>query len=180
MMSCLDASEDWRTLVIDEGNCRMRVLIVDDYPDTAEAAGELLRTCGHECWSSASGAEALAVAEAFSPELAILDIGLPDINGYELIGALRARLAKCPPYFVAMTGWSGAVKRARDAGFDHFLLKPAGRKQLLCAVELAQRRIASPSTCTGRLIHVCSHREAGPTVTLQDASGDLSLGSSIG
>lgn len=117
----------------------MRVLIVDDYPDTAEAAGELLRTAGHECWSATSGADALAVAEAFGPELAILDIGLPDINGCELVGALRARLAKRPPYFVAMTGWSGAVKRARDAGFDHFLLKPAGREQLLLAVEAAQR-----------------------------------------
>jgi DNA-binding response OmpR family regulator len=152
----------------------MRVLIVDDYPDTAEAASELLRTAGHECWSAACGADALAGAEAFSPELAILDIGLPDISGYDLVVALRARLAKRPPYFVAMTGWSSAVKRARDAGFDHFLLKPAGREQLLLAIELAQRSpAASPCLCTGRLIRV------EPGAILQDAPGEPSLRSRI-
>jgi two-component system CheB/CheR fusion protein len=118
----------------------MRVLIVDDFPDTAEIAGELLRRAGHECRGASSGAEALAAADAFSPDLAILDIGLPDINGCDLVTALRALLADHPPYFVAMTGWANALEQARDAGFDHCMLKPAGRLELLHAVKLAQER----------------------------------------
>lgn len=153
----------------------MRVLIVDDYPDTAEAAGALLTTAGHECRSATCGADALAVAEAFGPELAILDIGLPDLNGYELVGALREQLAKRPPYFVAMTGWSHAVKQAREAGFDHFLLKPAGREQLLHAVELARQ----PRKMAGRLIHLGSRLENRAIPTLQDAPGEPRLGSRI-
>jgi CheY-like chemotaxis protein len=122
----------------------MRVLIVDDYPDTAETTGELLASDGHEYRTAASGAEALAAVDAFDPELAILDIGLPDIDGYALLDALRSRMATRPPYTVAMTGWRDALSRAPAAGFDECLLKPARRDQLLHAVRLAlSRRAAS-------------------------------------
>ena len=119
----------------------MRVLIVDDYPDTAEATGVLLESAGHECRTATSGAEALAAADAFNPELAILDIGLPDIDGYALLDVLRSRFSPRPPYIVAVTGWTHAFERAVDAGFDECLLKPAGREQLMRAVRLAQRRV---------------------------------------
>jgi DNA-binding response OmpR family regulator len=121
----------------------MRVLIVDDYPDTAEATGELLASAGHEYRAATCGADALTEADAFDPELAIVDIGLPDIDGCALLGALRSRLATRPPYLVAMTGWQHAFERAVEAGFDECLLKPAGREQLLRVVELARRRRAS-------------------------------------
>ena len=105
----------------------------------------------------------------------------PGIGGEELAKMhVRVMIQGHLPYFVAMTGWSGAVKHARDAGFDHFLLKPAGREQLLHAIELAQqRKTASPSAYTGRLIHEGSHLEAGAIPTLQDAPGAPSLRSRI-
>lgn len=116
----------------------MRVLIVDDYPDTAETACELLRSAGHDCRSATCGAKALAVADAFKPELAILDIGLPDIDGYALRGALQSRLANCHPYFVALSGRTHALNAALAVGFDTCLLKPVGMAQLLRVVRLAQ------------------------------------------
>ena len=88
------------------------------------------------------GADALTQADSFNPDLAIVDIGLPDIDGCALLGALRSRLATWA-YLVAMTGWQHAVERAVEAGFDDCLLKPAGREQLLRVVELAQRRRAA-------------------------------------
>jgi len=115
----------------------MRVLIVDDYPDTAETACELLRRAGHDCRSAACGTEALVVADAFKPELAILDIGLPDIDGYELRGALQSRLANCHPYFVALSGRTHALNAALAVGFDSCLLKPVGLVQLLRVIRLA-------------------------------------------
>lgn len=119
----------------------MRVLIVDDYPDTAETACELLRSAGHDCRSATCGVKALAVADAFKPELAILDIGLPDIDGYALRGTLQSRLANCPPYFVALSGRTHALHAALAIGFDACLLKPVGLVQLLRIVRLAQFEI---------------------------------------
>src|SRR5215470_8420433 len=120
----------------------MRVLIVDDFPDTAETAGELLRNAGHDCRSALCGAEALLAVEEFAPDIAILDIALPDISGYELLGALCRRLAQCPPYLVAMTASVEAFHHACDAGFDHCILKPAGRRELLRAIALAENKHA--------------------------------------
>ncbi len=90
----------------------MRVLIVDDYPDTVDAVGELLRRAGHDCRSATCGAEALAVADAFKPQIAILDIGLPDIDGYKLLSALRNRLVKSP----AIPRRDNRVDRRAQAG----------------------------------------------------------------
>jgi two-component system, chemotaxis family, CheB/CheR fusion protein len=78
------------------------------------------------------------VAGAFTPELAILDIGLPDIDGCALRGALQSRLANCQPYFVALSGRTYALNAALVAGFDACLLKPVGLAQLLRVVRLAQ------------------------------------------
>lgn len=73
---------------------------------------------GHDCRTAASAADALAVVETPEPELALLDIGLPDLSGYEPLGALRARLALRVPYFAALTGWPEARTKALAAGFE--------------------------------------------------------------
>jgi CheY-like chemotaxis protein len=136
------------------------VLIVDDYPDTAETVCELLRSAGHDCRSATCGAEALAVADAFKPELAILDIGLPDIDGYALRGMLRSRLANCPPYFVALSGRTHALSAAIAVGFDACLLKPAGLAELLRVARLAQFETRG-SPIGGTLLQRAEERSTG-------------------
>jgi hypothetical protein len=79
----------------------MHVLIVDDYPDTAETACQLLESAGHECRAVTCGADALAAVDAFRPDLAIIDIDLPDMDGRALIAEYRDTRAgerALPPY----------------------------------------------------------------------------------
>lgn len=118
----------------------MRVMIVDDYPGTVQAAGRLLTGLGHECGTATCGAEALTMAKAFRPDLVIVDIGLPDIDGYALLRALRSQVANHPPCIVAMSGWACARIAALEEGFDDCLLKPVGREAFVRVIELTQRR----------------------------------------
>ncbi|HEX3758162.1 MAG TPA: response regulator [Kofleriaceae bacterium] len=116
----------------------MRVLIVDDYPDTAELVDRLLTSEGHECRSTTSGGTALAAAEAFKPDVAIIDMALQDIDGYALRVVLRRRLPDHTPFFIAMSTRTHALKAALAVGFDACLLKPATGAQFLRAVGLAR------------------------------------------
>ncbi|MBA3463178.1 MAG: response regulator [Deltaproteobacteria bacterium] len=81
-----------------------RVLIVDDYPDAVEVTEMLLTLRGCTCRIAMTGTEALAVAEEFTPDVAILDIGLPDISGFEVARELRQRNPGRPLYLAAVTG----------------------------------------------------------------------------
>lgn len=105
-----------------------RILVVDDLPDCVASMQLLLGVLGHTCRSAGSGAEALVVAAAFEPEIVLLDIGLPDLSGYEVARALRARQGDRPLYLAAVTGWGTATDQvlALAAGFDHHVLKPPG------------------------------------------------------
>jgi signal transduction histidine kinase/CheY-like chemotaxis protein len=101
-----------------------RVLVVDDNVDAAESLAVLLRAGGHEVRTAHEAESALAMIDDFAPEVCVLDIGLPDINGYEL--ARRIREEHRGPLLVALTGYGHARnrERGRDAGFDHYLVKP--------------------------------------------------------
>jgi two-component system, chemotaxis family, CheB/CheR fusion protein len=101
-----------------------RVLIVDDDPDTAISQALLFRMSGHEALSLTEGESALEAVRSFVPDLILLDIGLPSIDGYEL--ARRIRGAGCTACLVAVTGYGRPEdrRRALEAGFDHHLLKP--------------------------------------------------------
>ncbi|HEV7578414.1 MAG TPA: hybrid sensor histidine kinase/response regulator, partial [Caldimonas sp.] len=103
-----------------------RLLLVDDNDDAAESLALVLRLEGHEVRTAADGDAALALLDEFSPEAAILDIGLPTMNGYELAGALRADPRTRGIVLIALTGYGRAPdrKRAFDAGFDEHLVKP--------------------------------------------------------
>jgi CheY-like chemotaxis protein len=70
--------------------------------------------------------------------LALLDVGLPDLSGYELLDALRTRHGHQPPYLVALTGWHEAHRDAVGGGFNHCLLKPATQAQLVAVIALAE------------------------------------------
>jgi two-component system, OmpR family, response regulator len=132
---------------------RLRVLIVDDYPDAAEAASMLLTMLGHDCRATTCAADALLELERFDPDVAILDIGLPDMSGLELARELRRRFAGRPLYLAALTGWGQPEDRAKAfaAGFNHHVLKPADAHKLKKIVDLAaSQRSAITSSDPGR------------------------------
>ncbi len=101
----------------------LRILVVDDHPDSGESFAELLRLMGHDARVAHSGAAALRTAAGFEPDVALLDLGLPDGDGFGLAGKLVSALTR-RPVLVAVTGYSHLETRAREAGFDHYMLKP--------------------------------------------------------
>jgi signal transduction histidine kinase/CheY-like chemotaxis protein len=113
-----------------------RLLVVDDNVDAATTLGELLRMNGHEVEVCHDAASAMSVVARCSPECAVLDIGLPVVDGYALAGELRQRLGPTCR-LIALTGF-GAVadcERARAAGFDSHLTKPADPRRLLALID---------------------------------------------
>lgn len=121
---------------------RERVLVVDDYPDTADMVRTLVERLGHECRIAQSGRMALGVAYSFSPTIVICDIGLPDINGCEVARMLRARPGGERLYAVALSGWGHQDRRreAKDAGFDQYVLKPADASKIRAILSAAAAR----------------------------------------
>jgi PAS domain S-box-containing protein len=105
---------------------RFKVLIVDDNEDAAEMCATFLELAGQDVRRAHSGRSALALAEAFKPRVVLLDIGLPDISGYEVARILRRAPWATDLLLVAVTGWGQDEdkQRAMEAGFDHHLTKP--------------------------------------------------------
>jgi len=101
-----------------------RVLLVDDNRDLAESLAALLRSDGHEVSIAPDGPAALRMVEAQEPDLALIDIGLPGMSGYEV--AQRMRAMGCVARLVAVTGFGGGEERERSqqAGFDDHFVKP--------------------------------------------------------
>ncbi len=106
-----------------------RVLIIEDNADARNSLRMLLELGGNEVMTAADAAEGLSIAEAFAPELVVCDIGLPDVDGYELVHLLRDKLAGQTTRFVALTGYGRPEDRDRalDSGFDSFMVKPLRR-----------------------------------------------------
>jgi two-component system CheB/CheR fusion protein len=104
-----------------------RVLIIDDNADSAELLTQLARSWGHEVAVARDGPGALALAEHFVPESALVDIGLPGMDGYELARRFRAEPRYRDLFLVALTGYGREADRsaAHAAGFDEHLVKPA-------------------------------------------------------
>ncbi len=115
-----------------------RVLVVDDNADTAETLGHLLRASGHEVRLAGDGPAALAAASGFAPDVAILDIGLPTMDGYELARELRRREPQ-GLRLIALTGYGTASDRERavNAGFDEHLTKPVDPTAILARIDAA-------------------------------------------
>ncbi|MDB5752611.1 MAG: hybrid sensor histidine kinase/response regulator [Ramlibacter sp.] len=114
-----------------------RVLLVDDNQDAADTAAALLEISGHEVRVAYEPMAALAMLDHFQPQVAVLDIGLPTISGYELAARVRAHGNGAACHLVALTGYGTAadVERARAAGFHQHLVKPAAPEALLDAIE---------------------------------------------
>ncbi len=105
---------------------RRRMLVVDDNVDAAQTLAAILELHGHDVRVAYSGADGLRIAAEWKPEIGVLDIGIPDLNGYELCRGIRERCLDEQPLLIACTGWGQQedVQRALEAGFDHHLVKP--------------------------------------------------------
>jgi CheY-like chemotaxis protein len=110
----------------------MKVLLVEDQDDLREITHALLAELGLEVWSSSSGKEALAMAAQRQPHAAVIDIGLPDMSGYELAVALRKAMQPASIHLVALTGYGLAAdkEQAAAAGFGLHLTKPLSLDEL--------------------------------------------------
>ncbi|WUR14669.1 PAS domain S-box protein [[Empedobacter] haloabium] len=110
----------------------LRILVVDDNVDAAQMLAMLLESSGHEVAVEHSPSRALRHALARPPQLCLLDIGLPEMDGYELAARLRARSETAGVVLVAVTGYGQASDREKSlaAGFDHHLVKPIAMDRL--------------------------------------------------
>jgi signal transduction histidine kinase len=126
---------------------RRRILVVEDNPDSAETMAELLRTTGNFVRTVNEGQTALEAIESFDPHIVLLDIGLPDMNGYEVCQAIRQNGARRQPVIVALTGWGQEQDRKKSlaSGFDYHLVKPVSFQNLLEVVT----RLGSGNETTG-------------------------------
>jgi CheY-like chemotaxis protein len=111
---------------------RRRVLIADDNRDAADSLSMLLELAGHEVRVAHLGQTAMYLAQTFRPHVALLDIGMPDLSGYEVARALRLEPWATNLQLIALTGWGkdDDRRRALEAGFDHHLTKPIDPDQL--------------------------------------------------
>jgi CheY-like chemotaxis protein len=121
----------------DAGHGGTRVLVVDDHADAAHMLADLLRVMDYEACTALDGRQALQALEAFAPHVALLDIGLPDMDGYELAQRVRSGPRGPSIRLVALTGFGQEQDRALalSCGFDDFLVKPVDIHQLVQVID---------------------------------------------
>jgi signal transduction histidine kinase len=114
-----------------------RILVVDDNKDAADGFGEFLEASGHVTLVVYDAVSALEAASEFRPEVALLDLGLPVMDGHELARRLRSLLSEQPPKLVAITGYGDQLdgRRSSESGFDHHVLKPVDPSELFRLIE---------------------------------------------
>ncbi len=117
-------------------SAQRRILMADDNEDARESLALLMTLEGHDVHVAADGTAAYATAERIRPDVAVLDIGMPGLNGYEVAAAIRAAPWGRGMLLIALTGWGKDEDRARSAsaGFDHHLTKPADVAHLFALV----------------------------------------------
>jgi signal transduction histidine kinase len=116
--------------------CR-RLLIVEDNPDIADTTATMLAIAGHTVRCARDGAQALTEAQSFAPEVVLLDVGLPELDGYQVARRLRQLPQTRHALIIGLTGYGMPAdrKRGREAGFDHHLLKPADPTEVRTLIE---------------------------------------------
>ncbi len=123
---------------------RLRVLVVDDNQDAARMLGRLVQAGGHQVCTAFSGSEALRALREYRPDIALLDIGLPEMDGYEIARLVRKDPSLRNLVLVAISGYGREADRlrSRESGFDHHLVKPAdigALRKILREAEAADR-----------------------------------------
>ncbi len=146
----------------------MRVLVVDDEPQLVQALTMNLRARRYEVHAASSGTAALQVAAEYPPDVVLLDLGLPDMDGVEVIHGLRA--ASAAPIIV-LSGRIGGTDKvgALDAGADDYVTKPFGMDELMARIRAVARRSAHDAAAGQSavqigdwLVDLAAHRIAGP------------------
>jgi len=122
-----------------------RILIVDDEPNILGTVSPLLRTSGYNVLSATSGRAGLDAVERDKPDLIVLDLGLPDMDGVEVCRHMR-QATSVPIVVLSARGAEGDKVAALDAGADDYVTKPFGTEELLARMRAALRRVDSPST----------------------------------
>jgi CheY-like chemotaxis protein len=120
---------------------RLRILVADDLQDNADSLAVLLREHGHEVRTVHNGGDAVVAAAAMRPHVALLDIAMPGLDGYEVCRCLRAQNWGRKMFIVAQTAWGREMDldRARSAGFDMHMQKPVNTEALLMHLEKFRR-----------------------------------------
>ena len=113
---------------------KLRVMVVEDEPDTASTISQLLQLWGHLVQVATEPAAALRLAEQSAPDVFILDVGLPGMDGCQLAAKIRQRWPGKPPYLIAVTGYGMEEdrRRSRESGIDLHLVKPVDPELLRC------------------------------------------------
>jgi signal transduction histidine kinase/CheY-like chemotaxis protein len=119
----------------------LRILVVDDNRDSAQSLAMLLRLRGHKASLAFDGQEAIDQAAKTDPQVILLDIGLPKVNGYDACRAIREQVHAERPMIIALTGWGQDEDRRRttEAGFDAHMVKPVAYGELIALLESSQQ-----------------------------------------
>jgi CheY-like chemotaxis protein len=118
-----------------------RILVVDDNRDAADLTAELLELHGHITAAAYGGKEGIQAAIDFDPDMVLLDLGMPEVDGYAVARTLRHMPQFRQPVLIAYTAWNDAETRQRTKahGFDQHMVKPANLESILAMVESAHR-----------------------------------------
>ena len=121
----------------------LRVLIVEDHHDSADSLARLVRLAGHEVEVAYSGHIGLLMAERRPPDVVLLDIGLPRLDGYRIAEELRSCDQTKDALIIAVTGYSNSddIQRSKEAGFDLHLVKPISTEELLSVMRKRGSRV---------------------------------------
>lgn len=128
-----DALQSTAAEGLSHGQRRLRILVADDERDQVATLAALLIDEGHEVREVYRGSEVPRMVRDFDPDVALVDIGMPGMSGYEVARELRSEFGKKRPLLIAVTGWKQSSDKilAKLAGFDHHLAKPFDPETLL-------------------------------------------------
>ncbi len=128
-----------------------RILIVDDEPNIVATVSPLLRARGYDVLSAVSGRSGLDAVDREKPDLVVLDLGLPDVDGIEVCRQVRQG-SNVPIVVLSARGAEGDKVAALDAGADDYVTKPFGPEELLARIRAALRRAESPAATSGPIV----------------------------
>jgi len=128
-----------------------RILIIDDEPNIVATVSPLLRARGYDVYSATSGRAGLEAVDRDKPDLVVLDLGLPDVDGIDVCRTMR-QVSNVPIVVLSARGAEGDKVAALDAGADDYVTKPFGPEELLARIRAALRRADSPAATSGPIV----------------------------